>query len=237
MTTFNHTARRVGQKGFTPYRGCTPCGSFASTSVSQNSSQGLAKPYYGFSPYRGCSGCRTVSSLWSKLSTTSVKPQRGFTLLIAVLVVSIIRAIGISILTITLKEYVLSRVARQSVIALNAADAGMECARYWDHSTQGNKFDVAAPPSNITCMEQTHPTGGGVSGTPQEFTFSWGAPEVCAKVSVTKYFSTSGVAPMGDGRNCPQGVECTRVVSLGYDKACADINTPRTVERGLRALY
>ncbi len=174
------------------------------------------------------------------------KQKRGFTLLIAVLVVGIVLAIGLSILNITLKEYLLSGVARESTIALNAADAGMECALYWDRSSQGNKFDLGPPAGRrITCMGTTWNISQGVPGTigsgdAQRFDFTWGIspdPIVCAKIVVTKYFSGSGTVDMGVGLICPMGVVCTRIESRGYNKACADIATPRTVERGLRTRY
>lgn len=176
-------------------------------------------------------------------------------MLVAVLVVSIILAIGISILSITLKEYLLSGVARESAIALNAADAGMECVLYWDRAAppNGNKFDVVgeltAPSAGTSfeCMGQPRTTPGAGSTAAQNFQFSWGNPAVCARVTMTKYFSTSGSVPMGQNAagnliSCPQGVECTRVVSLGYDRACPaafndPFSDPRTVERGFRALY
>lgn len=175
--------------------------------------------------------------------------RRGFTLLVAVLVVSIVLAIGLSILTITLKEYILSNVARESAIALNAADAGMECALYWDRASQGGKFDVGASAQSIVCMGKTIAAGGASSGTAQALNetglvgITWGtSQQVCAKVSVTKYFDANnpvpmGVNPAGMAISCPAGVQCTRTVSLGYNKACANIATPRTVERGLRTLY
>src|SRR3989338_9684883 len=79
--------------------------------------------------------------------------RKGFTLLIALLVIGIILAIGLSILNITLKEFILSGIARESAIALGAADAGMECALYWDSSSDGNKFDPAPNSAlPITCM-------------------------------------------------------------------------------------
>lgn len=179
--------------------------------------------------------------------------QNGFTLLIAILVIGIILAIGLSILNITLKEYILSNVARESAIALNAADAGMECALYWDRSSQGNKFDVVgettAPPAGtpFECMGQTRTTPGAGSTQAQNAQFGWGTPAVCARVTVTKYFNASNPVPMGvnaagNSISCPMGVECTRTVSLGYNKACPTgftdpFTDPRTVERGLRALY
>lgn len=162
--------------------------------------------------------------------------RRGFTLLIAILVIGVVLAIGLSILNITLREYLLSGIARESAIALNAADAGMECALYWDRSSEGDKFDVGAPAPSITCMGQT--VGGAIpqNTVPQNFQFEWGTPKICAKVSVTKYFSLLGPVPMDVG-TCPKGVECTRTVSLGYNKACSNLVDLRTVERGLRARY
>lgn len=162
--------------------------------------------------------------------------ERGITLLVAVLVVGIVLAIGLSILNITVKEFLLSGVARESAIAFNAADAGMECIFYWDRSSTGNHFDIGAPASDITCMGETVSVGGGVSGTAQNFELTWGDPALCSKISVTKYYSASGSINMGDGI-CPQGIECTRSISLGYNKACSQLSTPNTIERGLRELY
>lgn len=192
----------------------------------------------GFVPYRDCTPCGCFVSRCSQNSSQGpTKPSHGFVLLVTILIVGIVLAIGISIMTITLKEYILSGVARESTIALNAADAGMECAFYWDRASEGNTFDVGAGANSITCMGQTKNTGGGASGTPQEFQFEWGSPLVCAKISVTKYFSTAGPVDMGGGRICPIGVECTRTVSLGYNRGCGQLSDPRAVERGLRAFY
>jgi len=173
--------------------------------------------------------------------------RQGFTLLIAILVIGIVLAIGLSILNITLKEFILSGIARESAIALGAADAGMECALYWDRSSDGNKFDPAPNSAlPITCMGTSSTwqgapatVGGVMSGASQNIEFSWGTPQVCAKVTVVKYFTASAPAiDMGGGSTCPIGVECTRVVSLGYNRACGEIgDDPRTVERGLRARY
>jgi Tfp pilus assembly protein PilX len=58
--------------------------------------------------------------------------QRGFTLFYAVLVSSLLLAIGVAIFNITFKELILSSGARESVNAFYAADTGLECALYWD---------------------------------------------------------------------------------------------------------
>ncbi len=178
--------------------------------------------------------------------------KRGFTLLIAILVVGLVLAIGLSILTITLKEYLLAGVAKQSVIALSAADAGLECGFFWDQNpTDGNKFDVVgestAPPlgTPFSCMgvSPSPTTQGAISGALQEFQFTWGTVpnQVCAKVTVIKHYNAGAdiSMPIGDCRsqpqNCPKGAECTCIVSRGYDKACTNLSGPRTVERALRA--
>ncbi len=167
------------------------------------------------------------------------KKQGGFTLLIAVLLSTVVLAIGLSILNITLKEFILSTIARESAISLNAADAGLECVFYWDRSTQGNKFDVAAPFFDISCMGQTIRVGGGSSQVPQPVEIQWGSPPVCARVYITKFYSLTTPQPMGGNpaRTCPAGVECTRVVSYGYNNACTELDKRNTVERALRALY
>jgi type II secretory pathway pseudopilin PulG len=183
------------------------------------------------------------------------KKQRGFTLLIAVLLSTVVLAIGLSILNITLKEFILSTIARESAVSLNAADAGLECAFYWDRSTQGNRFDIpvsspfgmtpGAPATTIdnACMGQSITVGGRQNGQAQEFEIQWNPPDVtdtvCARVSVTKYtnmcmaYDASGNC----ARFCPAGIECTRVVSYGYNNACTELDKRNTVERALRALY
>jgi len=58
--------------------------------------------------------------------------NKGFVILIAVLVAGIFVVIGASILLISVKELELSTGQTQSQYAFYAADTGMECALYWD---------------------------------------------------------------------------------------------------------
>jgi len=60
------------------------------------------------------------------------KNNKGFVILIAVLVAGIFVVIGASILLISVKELELSVGETQSQYAFYAADTGMECALYWD---------------------------------------------------------------------------------------------------------
>lgn len=171
--------------------------------------------------------------------TTSNQQQgatrRGFTLLIAVLVTGIVLSIGLAILNITLKEFTLSGVVRESQIAFSAADAGIECAFYWDYSSNGGAFNSGTGPNTIQCGDSTADVGAGAPGETDTFEVRWSSPEICAEVSVTKFDSTVDEGALGLSTPCPPGVICTLVVSRGYNNC--DLTNPRTVERALRARY
>lgn len=168
----------------------------------------------------------------------------GFALLVAVLVSSLVLAVGMSIITITLKQLQFSNIGRESEIAFYAADAGMECALYYDYSTNGGHFDFGTGNSTISCMGGNININPSTAGSVQTVNFqaTWGtAPTVCADVTVKKYFNAGSAvtidATLGDV--CPMGVTCTRTVSKGYNVACSSLATPnlRTVERTLKAVF
>lgn len=57
---------------------------------------------------------------------------KGFTLLYAIIVTSIILASSLSIISIALRELALTSSARDSQYAFYVANTGLECALYWD---------------------------------------------------------------------------------------------------------
>ncbi len=71
-----------------------------------------------------------------KLQATSYT-SRGFTLFYAVLVTSLLLALGLAVFNITLKELRLSSDARESQNSFYAADTALECVLYWDLSYDG----------------------------------------------------------------------------------------------------
>lgn len=187
-----------------------------------------------------------MQKLFQKLGP---KRNEGFALLIAVLVSSVVLAVGISMINITLKEYLFSGIGRESEIAFYAADAGMECALYWDTSSQGGKFNIGANVSNVSCMGVSSasndgpPTGNnnGVVQSGEQITtqFEWissGQP-VCSKIGITKYYDPSNPVSMGTLGTCAAGATCTQVEARGYNRPCAGLTSPRVVERALRASY
>lgn len=76
------------------------------------------------------------------------RTTRGFTLLLAALVASIVLALGSSIFGIARKQVTLSSLGRDSQFAFYAADTGAECALYWDiRSDAFGATPPAIPPS------------------------------------------------------------------------------------------
>jgi hypothetical protein len=61
-----------------------------------------------------------------------LKKQSGFAMLFTVLIVSLILSIAIGISNITLKQTMLSSLAKDSQIAFYQADAAVECGMYYD---------------------------------------------------------------------------------------------------------
>ena len=150
--------------------------------------------------------------------------KRGFALFVAVVTASIVLAMGLSILQITLKDFTLSSVVRESELAFAAADAGMECALYWNQSNEagvGGLFTIPSP-TLLHCLGKTNITATS-SG---RYQIEWGTPKLCSDVTVIRVVGPSG--------SCGVGV-CTTIVSRGYNSACTAITGSRTVERALRS--
>ena len=56
--------------------------------------------------------------------------KKGFALLLTLVVISVVLAVGLSLLQVTIKQLSLSSLARESTIALYASNAGLECMQY-----------------------------------------------------------------------------------------------------------
>ncbi len=67
-----------------------------------------------------------------------IKYSKGFAILYASLIASLVLAIGIAILNVTVKQITLSSAGRESQHAFYSADTGVECAQYLDHGGGGN---------------------------------------------------------------------------------------------------
>ena len=62
------------------------------------------------------------------------KSQKGFVILFAVLISSLVLSVSISIISISIKQIILSGSGRDSQYAFYASNSGAECAQYWDYA-------------------------------------------------------------------------------------------------------
>jgi len=136
------------------------------------------------------------------------KRKSGAVLLIAVLLSSVTLAIGLGVYNRTYKELILASFWKQTQVAFGAADAGLECALYWDTRVP--------QPSSATCF------GAPVSiwnpSLNSSVTFTIPSP-LCVSIEITK----NATYPF------------TTIKVRGYN-TCVTTD-PRRVERGLRIDY
>ncbi len=158
--------------------------------------------------------------------------QKGFTLLIAIIVTSMFLIVSFVVINVALKQLILSYAGEESQYAFYAADSGLECASYWDLKDSNNSAFSTSTAGNITCNSQgistgsqTVPTipsqpsriGGGGNANPTSIfylTFTKG----CAIVQVTK-----------------QANGYTNIDSRGYNTC--NTSSPRRFERGVNLLF
>jgi Tfp pilus assembly protein PilX len=143
--------------------------------------------------------------------------RAGFTLLFAMLVGSLLLAIGLSIFSIVFRELGLASITRDSSTALFAADTGAECALYWEFKNSFDPDSSAAVPMN--CSDQPVSAvvvNQTVSTTTWAFTLPVGevsaGKESCAEVSIEKnrisfrtIINSSGRNEGGDTATCTPG--------------------------------
>lgn len=79
------------------------------------------------------------------------RPQSGFAMLFTVLIISLILSIAVSISNLTLKQTVLSNLAKDSQIAFYQADAGVECGMYQDTALGAFPKDATIVPDSFEC--------------------------------------------------------------------------------------
>jgi Tfp pilus assembly protein PilX len=164
--------------------------------------------------------------------------SRGFTLLIAVIFMSVMLAFGLELASLAYKQQVLASSAIESQYAFYAADAGLECALYADQQLNSFNYsthDSNTPPNLITCD----------NGLATQLSYSYDSNKLivaerlsldsstltphCAYVTVYKY-------------STPQSPKnfTTYIFSQGYDVSCSVVASPngaRFLSRGLSAYH
>lgn len=175
-----------------------------------------------------------------------LQAQKGFTLLLAALVASIVLALGAAIFSIAQKQLTLSAIGRDSQFAFYAADTAAECALYWDFrfgyfaTTTPDGFDVQTLKCDGQCLNEDvsgqcvemdgrsgaypYQMTSGEMGFFQETSSQEGG--YCAEVYVTKSIDSS------------TGAIKTLVHANGYSVNCASISvSPRALQRSVELHY
>lgn len=78
------------------------------------------------------------------------KTNRGVTLYISVAIMSVLLLVSFAVANIAVKSTIFTSLGRESQVALFAADAGAECAMYWDITE--NSFATSSDGGSIDCF-------------------------------------------------------------------------------------
>jgi hypothetical protein len=189
----------------------------------------------------------------SSLKFNKDKKKAGYSLIFAVLISGTLITIGAAMANLALKEFTIVGTTRASQTAFYAADAGMECALYYD--VQGGPhfqepFNYNAAAYNINCNNANiavTTSGVSVNGVTDQRvtnTFQFTYNGSCVNVRVTKIDWGDGVDGWDgssyslsepDGYNGP-GIG-TIIESRATNVACSGSKAPVQVERALRVDY
>jgi len=169
----------------------------------------------------------------------------GFALLLTIVVVSIVLAVGISLLDITVKQISLSITSRDSEVAFHGAQGAIECMQALISDT--NFVTGEVPGASIECLganralTQQGSFAGDSDVTEYTFSANWnnGDQDLCsigflytidarseAKV-VT--FDNQGLVQ----ETCAAGDFCTVAFGRGFNRPCGELDSLRTVQREL----
>jgi type II secretory pathway pseudopilin PulG len=183
------------------------------------------------------------------------KNEQGFALLMTLIVVTVVVAIGLTVLDLSTKQIRLSTNAKDSEVAFHAANAGMECARYWRRQASNlmetggavipSCFGVSLY-SNARSQITTSVSGDG-EVYKYDYSFTWAGDTRCSQITTLVASSTSqgsGLTignmaslvpgyPGGalDEKECAAGERCTVLSVRGYNKPCNNASGYGTVQR------
>ena len=194
-----------------------------------------------------------------KLNKDGGKSDKGFALLITLVVVSVVLAIGLSLLFITTKQYLLAVTANESEKAFQAAQIGLECMRY--HRAQPTtrakllRDDTSNWPPPLACagvtsniVNSTPILSGAPSGVlmyKYQYRYTVGNSCIDTSLYIADYQEASSNQPynisgQGEGLTeieCTAGTLCTAIFSRGYNRPCAQLDSILTIQREITVEY
>lgn len=159
---------------------------------------------------------------------------RGFTLLIAVILSSVVLAVGLALLDVSYKQLLLASSAKESQYAFYAADGALECALYYDQqfdlfNTNPKALDnltgkdIMCGGQKVVAGSYSHTTDSGDGQTLiTKFAISCPTDPTLSQANVTVY------------KNSPT-LPANSLYAVG-ESSC-DPTDIRRIERGLKVTY
>ena len=184
----------------------------------------------------------------------NLSTNRGFTLLLTIIVIGVVLAVTLTSLNLAIKQVQLSADTRDSEVAFQAANAGLECVRHWRRAER-NAFE-SGESVQINCFGRSDtssptsvaldPSASEGSAYLYEYQIPWGDEDVfgerCSQmrfVVMVANIDGGGIAitneemrgvlegypQRDDDTECEAGGRCTAFSSQGYSAQCpGDIN-------------
>lgn len=182
--------------------------------------------------------------------------ESGFALLLSIIISSVVLSIGLTLLSVTLKQLNLSATGRESEIAFQMANLGMECGRYWRteytlpfslNSTNANELRIDC--SDITNLAPREFETIGIAGAPTSylnrakyfFDIQVGPELRHVALEINVIVANEDIVDYPIGRirkNCSADERCTVIVSQGYNREESEVTSSIfAVQRELTAEY
>ncbi|MEO6536080.1 MAG: hypothetical protein ABIT47_00150 [Candidatus Paceibacterota bacterium] len=150
------------------------------------------------------------------------KSSQGFALVITLIFVSVVLALGVSLLDVAYKQILLSSSSKQSQYAFYNADSAMECALYYDQKSGVFGYDYVGAFA---------PTCGGQSVTISRRD----APSVGSNRTTIYDVNCVGGGVSATVTAIKQSNGATNIFANGYNTCNASL--PNRIERGLKVSY
>jgi len=190
-----------------------------------------------------------------------LKRKGGFALLITIMVVSVVVAVTLAIVELSMKQLELSVNSVDSELAFQAANAGLECARFWRRD-QSDEFENGDPVT-FDCFDQSTTSNDSAltitqTGVGEVYLYnaelSWGAApfERCSQMDIISMVVPATTTPPGvtlgngtgsnslkrvlagypsNSTTCDPGGQCTIMSVTGYSSSCINKNQSGTQRR------
>lgn len=125
------------------------------------------------------------------------KNKKGFVILFALMLSSVILAISLGVSNIALKEIAFSTSAQGTNDAFFASDTGAECALYHDR-TDINAFPISGTVGAVSCSTNESGSGDGSTATYNFTATGLGSQgQSCAKVTIIKELGKTVITSKG----------------------------------------